>query len=107
VFFMNTKLEEISSKLTQLLHKKEEEEKRNCSIVCILAIIGAVAAVAAIAYGVYKYFTPDYLEDFDDAFDDDFDDDFYDDDEVITFSTKSEDNATESKESSASEEEEN
>ena len=53
---MNTKLEEISAKLSQLLRKKEEEEKRNCSIVCVFAIIGAVVAVAAIAYGVYKYF---------------------------------------------------
>ena len=45
---MNNKLEEISFKLSQLLHKKEEEEKRNCSIVLVLAIIGAVAAIAAI-----------------------------------------------------------
>ena len=41
--------------------------------------IGIVAAVAAIAYGVYRFFTPDYLEDFEDDFDDDFDDDFFED----------------------------
>lgn len=29
----------------------------------VLAIIGAVAAVAGIAYAVYRFFTPDYLED--------------------------------------------
>ena len=46
-----------------------------------LAIIGAVAAVAAIAYGVYRFFTPDYLEDFEDDFDDDFDDDFFEEEE--------------------------
>ena len=46
-----------------------------------MAIIGVVAAVAAIAYGVYRFFTPDYLEDFEDDFDDDFDDDFFDDEE--------------------------
>ena len=40
---------------------------------------GIVAAVAAIAYGVYRFFTPDYLEDFEDDFDDDFDDDFFED----------------------------
>lgn len=41
-------------------------------MIAVLAVIGAVAAVAAIAYAVYRYFTPDYLEDFDD---DDFEDD--------------------------------
>ena len=42
-----------------------------------LAIIGAVAAIAAIAFAVYKYLTPDYLDDFDsDDMYDNFDDDF-------------------------------
>ena len=57
---------------------KEEESKKN-TVLWVLAIIGAVTAVAAIAYGVYRYFTPDYLEDFEDDFEDDFDDDFDDD----------------------------
>jgi hypothetical protein len=68
-------------KLGELLHKKEMEEKKkdNCVLI-ILAVIGAVAAVAGIAYAVYRYFTPDYLEDFDDDFDDDdFDDNDTDD----------------------------
>ena len=52
---------------------KKKEEKRTC-ILWILAIIGIVAAVAAVAYAVYRYLTPDYLEDFDDDFDDDFED---------------------------------
>jgi hypothetical protein len=70
------------SKLGDLIHKGEvveqKEKKCNC-VVVILAIIGAVAAIAAIAYGVYRYFTPDYLEDFEDDFDDDdFEDDFDD-----------------------------
>ncbi len=78
------KLEEMlaSSKLSDLLHKKEaEDEKKKCCnwIIAVLAIIGAVAAVAAIAYAVYRYFTPDYLDDFDDDYDDDFEDDFEDD----------------------------
>ena len=45
------KLEEVlaTSKLNELIHKKEEDEK-NCKIILmILAIIGAVAAVAGIA----------------------------------------------------------
>ena len=52
---------------------KKKEEKKTC-ILWILAIIGIVAAVAAVAYAVYRYLTPDYLEDFDDDFDDDFED---------------------------------
>ena len=78
------KMEELISvsRLNDLLHKSEEEEKRKNCILWVLAIIGAVAAVAAIAYGVYRFFTPDYLEDFEDDFDDDdFDDDFFDDDD--------------------------
>ena len=69
------------SRLNELLHKKEEEEKKKNCILWVLAIFGAVAAVAAIAYGVYRFFTPDYLEDFEDDFDDDFDDDFFEDED--------------------------
>lgn len=67
--------------LKELLGKKQVvvEEKKKCNpFVWILAIVGFVAAVAGIAYAVYRYFTPDYLEDFEDEdFDDeeDFDDD--------------------------------
>ena len=65
------KIEELiaASKLGELLHKKEEEEEKNkcCKwVLIVLAVIGAVAAIAAIAYGVYRYFTPDYLDDFED-----------------------------------------
>lgn len=75
-----------ATKLSNLIHKKVEEEKEEKKtkkvIITILAIIGAVAAVAAIAYFVYRYLTPDYLEDFDDDLDDDFDDDFFDDEDA-------------------------
>ena len=53
------------SKINELLGKKEEKKKCNV-LLWVLAIIGAVAAVAAIAYAVYRYLTPDYLEDFED-----------------------------------------
>lgn len=72
--------------VNEILGRKKEEEKKCNTLLWVLAIIGAVAAVAAIAYAVYRYLTPDYLEDFEDDFDDDFDDDFFedeDDDEVI------------------------
>ncbi len=66
-------------KLNELVKKEEEPKKKNPILVC-LAVIGAIAAVAGIAYAVYKYFTPDYLEDFDDDPDFDDDDDFFEDD---------------------------
>lgn len=59
---------------------KSEEKKCGNTVLWILAVIGAVAAVAAIAYAVYRYLTPDYLEDFEDDFDD-FEDDFFEDEE--------------------------
>ena len=79
------KLEEVlaTSKLNELIHKKEEDEK-NCKIILmILAIIGAVAAVAGIAYAVYCFLTPDYLEDFEEDFEDDFDDDFFNEEDQV------------------------
>ena len=68
------------ARLNELLGKKEEEKKCNV-VICVLAVIGVIAAVAAIAYAVYRYFTPDYLEDFDDEFEDDFEDEEMDEDE--------------------------
>lgn len=59
------------------LQKRDEEKNKN-TVLWVLAIIGAVTAVAGIAYAVYRYLTPDYLEDFEDDFEDDFDDDFDD-----------------------------
>ena len=78
------KLEELltTSKLNELLNKKEQEEKHKNAVLWVVAVRGAIAAVAGIAYAVYRYFTPDYLEDFEDDFDeDDFDDDFFDDED--------------------------
>jgi flagellar basal body-associated protein FliL len=71
------------NKVEELLHamqKKEDQSHKN-TLLWILAIIGTVAAVAGIAYGVYRFFAPDYLEDFEEDFDDDFDDYFDEEDE--------------------------
>lgn len=69
------------TKLNELLNKKEAEEKKTSKVVWIFAIVGIVAAVAAAVYGVYRFFTPDYLEDFEDDFEDDYDDDDFFEDE--------------------------
>ena len=67
-------------RLQELLGKKEE--KKEISPICWVIAIGLIVAVAAgIAYAVYRYFTPDYLEDFDDEFEEDFDDEFFDDED--------------------------
>lgn len=82
---MNNKLDELIATVKACdLGKKKEiivEEKKSCNpIVCVLAVIGAVAAVAAIAYAVYRFFEPDYLDDYDyDDDDDDLEDDFFED----------------------------
>ncbi len=76
---MSSKVEELlnAAKLNELLHKKELEEKNKNTVMIVLAIIGAVAAVVGIAVIVYKYLTPDYLDDIDsDDMYDNFDDDF-------------------------------
>jgi len=65
--------------------KKEEVvvEKKKFNWGLLVAVIVGVIAVAAIVYGLYCYFTPDYLEDFEDDFEDEEfdDDDFFEDDE--------------------------
>ncbi len=57
--------------LSELLHIKREEEKKQNIIMWILIGVGVALAVAGIAFALYRFFTPDYLEDFDDDFDDD------------------------------------
>ena len=69
------------TKLNEILNKKEEEEKKTSKVVWIFAIVGIIVAVAAAIYGIYRFFTPDYLEYFEDDFEDDFDDDFFEDDD--------------------------
>lgn len=70
------KIEEMiaTSKLTELLNKKEDDKAKSM-ILWALAIIGTIAAVAGIAYAVYRFFTPDYFED---DFEDEFEDDYFD-----------------------------
>ena len=73
------KIDELLSsvKLNELLHKQDCEKKKS-KVLWICAIAGAVAAIA---YGIYRFFTPDYLEDFEDDYDDDLEDDFFDDED--------------------------
>lgn len=66
-------------KAGEILRKKEEEEKKTNFVLIICTILVSCVAIAAIIYGLYCYFTPDYLDDFDEDYDDEFDDDFDDD----------------------------
>lgn len=47
----------------------------------MFAIVGIIVALIAAAYGIYRFFKPDYLDDFEDDFEDEFEDDFFDDDD--------------------------
>lgn len=71
-----------ASRINELLHRKDDDKTRN-TVLWVLAIVGAVVAVAAIAYGVYKFFAPDYLEDFEEDFEDEFEDDFFNDQDEV------------------------
>ena len=73
-------------KVNELLNKKEaEEEKKKSKVLCVFAVIGAAA------YGIYRFFAPDYLDDFEDDFDDLDDDDFFDDDDDVSEDEMTED----------------
>ena len=79
-----------AAKLNEVLKRDEEEAEMNkrSPIVTILAVIGAVVAVACIAFAVYKYFTPDYLDDFDDGDDFDDEDDLFEDEDDMKDTVK-------------------
>ena len=77
-------LSENVAKVGDLLKKEDEAEKKKSKAVWIFAALGIIAVTAAAIYGLYRFFTPDYLEDFEDDFDDDFDDDFFEDEEEKT-----------------------
>ena len=71
------------AKIQELIKREDPQEKATRRVLWVFAVIGVITAVAGIAYAVYRYLTPDYLDDFDDEFDDDFDDDFFDDEEEV------------------------
>lgn len=77
------KIEEMitETKLYEMLRRRDEDRVKK-TILWILAIVGAVVAIAGIAYAVYRFLTPDYLEDFEEDFDDDFEDEFFEDEEL-------------------------
>jgi len=68
-----------AAKLNKFLKRQEEEEKKPSKFVIVFAVIGIVVAVAI--YGIYRFFTPDYLDDFEDDFEDEFDNDFFEDED--------------------------
>ena len=76
-------------KEVEVVNEESPVKSAKNAIVTIAIITGIVVLIAAIAVAVYKYLTPDYLDDFDE-FDDDFDDDFFDDDQEITEDVKPE-----------------
>ena len=77
------KIEDIitETKLYEML-KKRDQDKVKKTILCILAIAGAVVAIAGIAYAVYRFLSPDYLDDFEEDLDDDFEEDCFEDEEL-------------------------
>ena len=78
---MNDKIDDLikATKINELIRKEEAKKKTN-PIIYILAGVGICAALAAIVYGLYCFFTPDYVDDFDDDLDDEFDDDYFEED---------------------------
>ena len=79
----NSKFEDFSNavKLGEIMHTKQEEEKKVNKWLIVIAIVGVVLTIGIVAYTVYKVLTPDeFDEDYEDEFDDGFND-FEDEDE--------------------------
>lgn len=76
----------------EVKYVKEDEcvAEAKSAFLSIALIVGVLTILVGICVAVYKYLTPDYLDDFDD-YDDDFDDSFFDDDlEVVEEEKKEE-----------------
>ncbi len=69
-------------KIDEVKVVKEDEcvSSAKNAFLSVALIVGIITIIAGICIAVYKYLTPDYLDDFDD-YDDDFDDSFFDDDD--------------------------
>ena len=61
------KLDEILSAI-----KRRDDSHRKNKILWVLAVIGTIAAVVGIAYAVYRFFAPDYLDEFEEDDDEDY-----------------------------------
>ncbi|MCM1083107.1 MAG: hypothetical protein NC393_10205 [Clostridium sp.] len=69
-------------KIDEVTVVQEDEcvkEAKN-AFLSVALIVGVITIIVGICIAVYKYLTPDYLDDFDDF--DDFDDSFFDEDEI-------------------------
>ncbi len=62
------------------------KEAKN-AFLSVALIVGVLTIIVGICIAVYKYLTPDYLDDFDD-YDDDFDDSFFDEEDLATDTVK-------------------
>ena len=78
---MNSRLDELLVKVNELIAEKKSEDRNNAKIVWIFAVIGVCVAIAAAVYGIYRFFAPDYLDDFEDDFDEDDLEDFFEDED--------------------------
>ena len=72
----------ISTSNLQKILARRDNEKMKKTITWILAIVGVITTIAAIAYAVYRFVTPDYLDDLDDEFEDDYEEDCFENEEV-------------------------
>ena len=57
----------------EVVVKDDAVEAAKSAIVAVCIIVGVITLIAGVAVAVYKYLTPDYLDDFDE-FDDAFND---------------------------------
>lgn len=102
-----TRLEEFVEAVKLGGKLKSQETKKCCckKTVCwVFGIIGAVAVIAGIAYAVYRYLTPDYLDEFEDDFEDeDMEEDFFEDelDDIVEEEAAQEEPAAEPVEETA------
>jgi len=71
-------------KMNEIVDDHEEKKaKKNVkeTVITVLIVIAVIAVIAAIVYAIYKYFSPDYLDDYEDDMEEDYEDDFFEDED--------------------------
>ncbi|MBR2528136.1 MAG: hypothetical protein IKE58_06695 [Blautia sp.] len=64
-------------KLDEILYLlKSGKKKKRGFFSRLLKLIGIIAVVAGVVYGLYRFFSPDYLDDFEEDFNEDFEESF-------------------------------
>jgi len=67
-------------KLNEMVEKGDREKKKD-TIKTVLLVVAVLALIVAVCYAIYRYMSPDYLDEYMDDMEDELDEDYFEDEE--------------------------